>query len=94
MNAVRSRYRRSLLAARRALGGAPWDDAIAPVDERDATMRGLANLSPQQPAALVLVNLRVFSSDDAKRFLGIKPSTVRRHTSRAHKALKGTMQDV
>jgi len=94
MNAVRSRYRRSLLAARRALGVAPFDDAIAAVDDRDATMRALADLSPQQRAAVVLVDLLDFSSEDAARFLGIRASTVRMHASRAHKALKGTMRDV
>jgi RNA polymerase sigma-70 factor, ECF subfamily len=94
MNAVRSRYRRSLLAAKRVLGVAPYDDAIAAVDERDATMRALADLSPQQRAAVVLVDLLDFSSEDAARILGIRASTVRMHASRAHKALKGTMQDV
>ena len=94
MNAFRSRYRRSLLAAKRALGVSPSDDAITAVDERDATMRALAELSPQQRAAVVLVDLYDFSSEDAARILGIRASTVRMHTSRAHKALKGTMQDV
>jgi DNA-directed RNA polymerase specialized sigma24 family protein len=56
-------------------------------------MRALAQLSPQQRAAVVLVDLLEFSSDEAARVLGIRPSTVRMHTSRAHKALKGTMQD-
>jgi RNA polymerase sigma-70 factor, ECF subfamily len=93
MNAVRSRYRRSLLAARRTLGFTRPDDAIAVVDERDAAMRALADLSPQQRAAVVLVDLLDLSSDEAARVLGIRPSTLRMHTSRAHKALKGTMQD-
>jgi RNA polymerase sigma-70 factor (ECF subfamily) len=93
MNVVRSRYRRSLLAARRTLGLTRPDDAIAAVDERDAAMRALADLSPQQRAAVVLVDLLDFSSEEAARVLGIRPSTLRMHTSRAHKALKGTMQD-
>ena len=94
MNGVRSRYRRSLLAAKRVLGVAPGNDAIAAVDERDATMRALADLSPQQRAAVVLVDLLDFSSEDAARVLGIRSSTVRMHASRAHKALKETMRDV
>jgi RNA polymerase sigma-70 factor (ECF subfamily) len=93
MNVVRSRYRRSLLAAKRPLGLTRPDDAIAVVDDQDAAMRALAQLSPQQRAAVVLVDLLDFSSDEAARVLGIRPSTVRMHTSRAHKALKGTMQD-
>ena len=93
MNVVRSRYRRSLLATKRPLGLTRPDDAIAVVDDQDAAMRALAQLSPQQRAAVVLVDLLDFSSDEAARVLGIRPSTVRMHTSRAHKALKGTMQD-
>ena len=93
MNAFRSRYRRSLLATRRTLGITRSDDAIAEIDERDATVRALAELSPQQRAAVVLVDLIGFTSEEAARMLGIRSSTVRMHASRAHKALKGTMRD-
>ena len=94
MNAFRRRYRRSLLAAKRTLGITRPDDAIAAIDERDAAVRALAELSPQQRAAVVLVDLIGFTSEEAARILGIRASTVRMHASRAHKALKGTMRDV
>jgi RNA polymerase sigma-70 factor (ECF subfamily) len=91
MNAFRSRYRRVLLAARRTFGVTRPDDAIAAVDERDAAVRALATLSPRQRAAVVLTDLLGYDSKEAARMLGIRGSTVRMHTSRAHAALKVTM---
>ncbi len=91
MNVFRNRYRRSVLAAKRTLGLARVDDAIAAVDERDAAARALAGLSPRQRASVVLMDLLDLSSEDAARMLGIRPSTVRMHVSRAHAALKGSM---
>jgi RNA polymerase sigma factor (sigma-70 family) len=91
MNAFRSRYRRALLAAKRSLGAIPPDDAIAAVDERDVAVRALAALSPRQRAAVVLIDVLGFPSKDAGRILGIRPSTVRMHASRAHAALKEAM---
>ena len=93
MNAFRSRYRRALLAAKRTLGAIPPDDAIAAVDERDVAVRALAALSPRQRAAVVLIDVLGFPSKDAGRMLGIRPSTVRMHASRAHAALKEAMTD-
>jgi RNA polymerase sigma-70 factor (ECF subfamily) len=91
MNAFRSRYRRTVLAARRTLGVTPADDATADVDARDAAVRALAPLSPRQRAAVVLIDLLGYPSKDAARMLGIRASTVRMHVSRAHAALKETM---
>jgi RNA polymerase sigma factor (sigma-70 family) len=92
MNAFRSRYRRSLLAAKRTFGITRPDDAMAAVDERDAAVRALAGLSPRQRAAVVLMDLLGFPSDEAAQMLGIRASTVRMHASRAHAALKGTIR--
>jgi len=92
MNAFRSRYRRALLTAKRTLGVTRPDDAIAAVDDRDAAVRALAPLSPRQRAAVVLIDLLGYTSEEAARMLGIRASTVRMHTSRAHAALKETMR--
>jgi RNA polymerase sigma-70 factor, ECF subfamily len=91
MNAFRTGYRRTALAARRALGVSRPDDAFADVDARDTAMRALATLSPRQRAAVVLTDLLDFPSEEAARMLGIRASTVRMHVSRAHVALKETM---
>ena len=92
MNAFRSRYRRVVLAAKRALSVTPPDDAMAVVDARDAAVRALATLSPRQRVAVVLTDLLGYTSEEAARMLGIRASTVRMHTSRAHAALKETMR--
>lgn len=91
MNAFRSYHRRAVLAARRTFRVTPHDDAIAAVDDRDATVRALARLSPQQRAAVVLMDLLGYPSEEAARMLGIRASTVRMHVSRAHAALKEAM---
>jgi RNA polymerase sigma factor (sigma-70 family) len=91
MNTFRSSYGRALLAAKRTIGIMPTDEAIAEVDERDAVVRALAHLSPRQRASVVLTDMLGFPSEQAARMLGIRPSTLRMHASRAHAALKETM---
>jgi DNA-directed RNA polymerase specialized sigma24 family protein len=91
MNAFRSRYRRTLLVTGRMVGATPPDDEMAAVDELDATVRALARLSARQRAAVVLTDLLGFGSEDAARILGIRPSTLRMHASRAHAALREAM---
>lgn len=91
MNAFRSSYWRALLAAKRTVGIMRTDEAIAEVDERDAVVRALADLSPRQRASVVLTDMLGFPSEQAARMLGIRPSTVRMHASRAHAALKESM---
>jgi RNA polymerase sigma-70 factor (ECF subfamily) len=91
MNVFRRRYGRALRTARRSMQLVPADDEIAEIDERDAAVRALAGLSPRQRAAVVLVDLLGFRSEEAARMLGIRASTLRMHASRAHAALKETM---
>ena len=91
MNAFRTGYARARLAARRSMGLVPDDDAMAAIDQRDATVRALAELSPRQRAAVVLTDMLGFRSEEAAKMLGIRASTLRMHASRAHAALKETM---
>ena len=91
MNDFKSRYRRALLAAKRSTRLMHVDDEIARIDEHDAAVRALADLSPRQRAAVVLTDLLGFTSEEAARMLGIRASTLRMHASRAHAALKETM---
>ena len=91
MNSFRTSYGRALLAAKRTMRLVPADDAIAMIEERDAAVRALASLSPRQRAAVVLTDMLGFGSEEAGRMLGIRASTVRMHTSRAHALLKETM---
>jgi RNA polymerase sigma-70 factor (ECF subfamily) len=91
MNAFRTSYGRAVLAAKRTMRVLPADDAISEIDERDAAVRALADLSPRQRAAVVLTDMLGFRSEEAAHMLGIRASTLRVHMSRAHAALKETM---
>ena len=91
MNAFRSRRRRAAVAMRRDVGATHPDDAYERIESMDVAVLALAPLSRQQRAAVVLIDLLGFSSEQAARMLGIRPSTVRMHTSRAHATLRTTM---
>jgi RNA polymerase sigma-70 factor (ECF subfamily) len=92
-NAFRTSYRRLMLAAKRGVRLTPPDDAFADVDAADAVVRALAALSPRQRAAIVLMDLLGFPSEEAAGMLGIRASTLRMHASRARAALRKTMSD-
>ena len=77
MNVFRRRYRRSKLASALPLRHADPDDAFGIVDDRDAVVRALRDLTPRQRAAIVLTTILDLPSDEAARILRIKPSTVR-----------------
>jgi RNA polymerase sigma-70 factor (ECF subfamily) len=93
MNAFRSLRRRSVLAARRTIGLTPHDDAMAMVDEQDVVVRSIQPLSPRQRAAVVLVDLLGYSSQEAGQVLGIHASTVRTYAERAHRELERRLSD-
>jgi len=88
MNEFRSRYRRAARAMRRSV--VPWqqDDAFAAVEDRDAVIRALRTLIPQQRAAIVLTSLLGYTSEEAGRMLGMRASTVRALGTRARDSLR------
>jgi len=88
MNVFRTRRRRLALALRRAIGAAPDPDVFRAVDDRATVLRGLAEVSPDQRAALVVTALYGLSSEEAGRVLGIRPSTVRARATRARASLR------
>src|SRR5262245_761753 len=88
MNAFRSWNRRAMLSTKRVLGITAPDRQIEEFDAEDAVMRALAPLSPRQRAAVVLVDLLGYTSEDAGRVLGIRAATVRTHAARAHEELR------
>ncbi len=87
-NVFRTRRRRAALALRRVVRVAPDPDVFAAVDDRETVMRGLAGLSADQRAALIVTSLYGFSSEEAGRLLRIRPSTVRARASRARASLR------
>lgn len=89
MNVFRDRFRRTSLAMRRVLRLAPTaEDELQRVEDRDAVVRLLRDLDPQQRAAVVLTAILGYSAEDAGRMLGLRPSSVRSLTTRARAHLK------
>jgi len=88
MNVFRKRYRRALLAARRAVSLAPAADDFAAAEDREVVVRGLAQIPRDQRAALVVTALLGYSSEEAGRMLGANPSNVRARATRARAALR------
>ena len=91
MNVFRQRYRRGLVALRRALMPAEPKDDFAAADARDVVGRALATLTPRQRAALVLTELVGMSAKDAGTALGIKPSTVRALATQGRASFRDTV---
>ena len=89
MNVFRTRRRRAALAVRRAdRRRAVAEDEFALADDRETVLHGLAQVSEDQRAALVVTALYGLSSEEAGKVLGVKPSTVRARATRARAALR------
>jgi RNA polymerase sigma factor (sigma-70 family) len=91
LNAFRSRRRRVAMAVRKLT---PVADAGR--DEfTDAEMRAdvrtlLLGCTPRQRAALLLVDLLGYPSEQAARILGVRPSTVRALATQGRRTIRGT----
>jgi RNA polymerase sigma-70 factor (ECF subfamily) len=88
MNVFRNRYRRAALAVRRTMNLAPTEDALATVEDRDAVVRALRSLAPNQRAAVVLTGYVGLTSEEAGRALGMRAATVRTLATRARAAIR------
>ena len=93
MNAFRSRARRASLALRRIGRASPVDDALAGVERREMLVQALASLTPRERAAVVLTDVLGYSSEEAGRWLHIKPVTVRVLASRGRGRLRQEVTD-
>jgi len=93
MNVFRSRRRRVGVALRRVAKPGPPDDGLAAVEEREVVVRALAPLTPGQRAAVVLVDVLGFTSEEAGKALRVRPSTVRVLAARGRAALRKEMGD-
>jgi len=92
MNLARSRARRLLRAARLPLSAERTVEPYGPADTRDAVVRAIAELSPRQRQAVVLVELLDRSIDEAADLMRVSTSTVRSLTSEARKAMRTAME--
>jgi RNA polymerase sigma-70 factor (ECF subfamily) len=88
-NGFRMRARRARIAARNLLPlPAPRDD-FEDIDLEQDVRRLLRGLPTRQRAALVLTDVFGYSSAQASRILGIRPTSVRVLASRGRAALRG-----
>jgi RNA polymerase sigma factor (sigma-70 family) len=77
LNGSKMRARAARRASRRMMPMAVVRDPFDDVELRDDVRRLLLTLTPRQRAALVLLDLYGYGSEDAARIMGIRPSTVR-----------------
>ena len=88
MNVFRNRYRRAALGVRKTLSLTPSEDAFATVEDRDAVVRALRDLTPDQRAAVVLTGYVGLSSEEAGTMLGMRASAVRTLATRARASIR------
>jgi RNA polymerase sigma factor (sigma-70 family) len=88
LNGNRTRVRSARRAARRQIPFGSVRDAFDEVDVRVDVLRMLRGISPRQRAALILLDLYGYGSDEAARILGIRPSTVRALATQGRAALR------
>jgi RNA polymerase sigma-70 factor (ECF subfamily) len=88
MNVFRNRYRRAALALRKTVSLAPTEDALATVEDRDAVVRALRSLTPDQRAAVVLTGYVGLTSEEAGQLLDMRAGTVRTLATRARAAIR------
>jgi RNA polymerase sigma-70 factor, ECF subfamily len=78
LNGYRSLYRRTKLAAKRALApGRAGTDPFEQIAERESAVRLLLALTPRQREAMILTGIDGFDYQKAGELLGVKESTVR-----------------
>ena len=88
LNSFRARRRRASLAIRKMLPVAEPPDAYEEAEMRADVRQLLIGLTPRQRAALLLVDLLGYSSEEAARILRVRPSTVRSLATQGRRALK------
>jgi RNA polymerase sigma-70 factor (ECF subfamily) len=90
LNGFRMRRRRAAVALRRLAPIPEARDEFVEVEMRADVRALLLGLSPRQRAALLLVDLLGYPSEQAARLLRVRPSTVRNLASQGRKVLRAT----
>lgn len=88
LNGFRMRRRRAAMAVRKLLPVSEERDAFAEAEMRADVRQLLLGLSPRQRAALLLVDLLGYPSEQAARILRVRPSTVRALATQGRRALR------
>jgi RNA polymerase sigma-70 factor (ECF subfamily) len=88
LNGFRMRRRRAAMAMRKVVRAEPEPDAFSQAELRADVRRLLLGLTPRQRAALLLVDLFGYPSEQAASIMQIRPSTVRALATQGRKALR------
>jgi len=88
LNGFRMRRRRAAMALRKILPVGEERDMFGDAEMRADVRRLLLGLTPRQRAALVLVDLLGYPSEQAARILRVRPSTVRALATQGRRALR------
>ncbi len=88
LNGFRMRRRRAAMAVRKVVPIPERRDAFLDAEMRADVRQLLLGVTPRQRAALLLVDLFEYSSEQAARILRVRPSTVRALASKGRRALK------
>ena len=88
LNGFRMRHRRAAVAVRKVAPVPEDRDLFADADMRADVRQLLLGLAPRQRAALLLVDLLGYSSEQAARILRVRPSTVRALATQGRRALR------
>jgi RNA polymerase sigma factor (sigma-70 family) len=88
LNGFRMRRRRAAMAIRKVVSIPERRDAFLDAEMRADMRQLLLTVTPRQRAALVLVDLLGYPSDQAARILRVRPSTVRALATKARRALR------
>jgi RNA polymerase sigma factor (sigma-70 family) len=90
LNGFRMRRRRAATALRKAAPVPERRDEFLDAEMRTDVRRLLLEVTPRQRAALVLVDLLGYPSEQAARILRVRPSTVRALATKARRTLRAT----
>ena len=88
LNGFRMRRRRAAMAVRKVLPVVERRDEFLDVEMRTEVRRLLLEVTPRQRAALLLVDLLGYPSEEAARILRVRPSTVRALATKGRQALR------
>jgi RNA polymerase sigma factor (sigma-70 family) len=90
LNGSRMRARAARRAAQRLIPVGPDRDPFDEIDLREDVRVLLLDLAPRQRAALLLLDMYGYGSEEAARIMGIRPSTVRALASQGRAVLRRT----
>ena len=88
LNAFRMRRRRTAMSLRKVIPVTEARDPFSDAEMRTDVRALLRQLTPRQRAALLLVDLLGYPSEQAARILRVRPSTVRALATKGRRALR------